>query len=90
MTMSAEGMQSLAATPLLDNATMRHIHDLVLHTEGIRHRTIRMYPRSIKCVQTDALILAIPTRKLTSVRAVVRVDSRPLFLFSDYVCLIRL
>ena len=53
----------ISATPLLDNATMRPIHDLIMHMEATR--MAQMYyavtrlgipPRYIKAVKTDALI----------------------------------
>ena len=66
----------IRATPIIDNATMRPIHDLVMHTEAslmakLSYVITRLGcpPRSIRCVKTDALILCIPARKLAAVKA---------------------
>ena len=62
---------------MLDNATMRPLHDLIMHTEHTRIAQLAYVlnrlgipSRAIKHVKTDALILEIPSRKLKVVEAV--------------------
>jgi hypothetical protein len=67
----------ISATPLVDNATMRPLHDLVMAAEATRMAQLHFVvtklgcpPRAVKDVKTDALILSVPTRRRPLVREV--------------------
>ena len=68
----------ISATPLIENATMRPIHDLVMGAEQTRMAQLHYIvtkqgcpPRSVKHVKTDALILSVPKRKRHAIREIV-------------------
>ena len=59
----------ISATPLIENATMRPLHDLVMAAEATRMAQLYYVvtrlgcpPRAVKDVKTDALIIAVPSR----------------------------
>ena len=67
----------IQATPLLTNATMRPIHDMVMGVEHTRMAQPRYVltrlgvpPRSIKHVKTDVFILELPAKQLAVVKDV--------------------
>ena len=64
-------------TSLMDNATMRPIHDMIMHTESVRMAQLRYIltrigapAKSLKDVKTDAYIIGVGIRKLAAVKGV--------------------
>ena len=82
----------IKTTRILDNATWRPIHDLVVHTEATRVAQLCYIvtrlgcpPKNINCVKTDAIIMSVPARKLAAVKGVAKIQSNHLHtLRQDY------
>lgn len=70
-------IDNIGATRVIDNASYRPLHDMIMHTEATRMAQLKYIlsqlqvpPRAIKNVKTDALIFSAPAKRLAAVKAI--------------------